>query len=114
MADFVYLEELCSVLRTKNAGPFLITLDLIFKERPVYQVVKAKDLITREAVARMYGIPLQDVALVEYIDDVKAVKATYKRRLPAGSPGDPDCYGMNQEAPMLYMKFSRETFEGLV
>jgi hypothetical protein len=28
------------------------------------------------------------------------MKASFKRRLPCGHPGDPDCYGMNQEQPL--------------
>ena len=43
LGEHVYLEDLCSVLRSKNAGPYLITLDLIFKERSAYETVKGKD-----------------------------------------------------------------------
>ena len=80
MTDSVYLEDLCSVLRSKNAGPFLITLDVIFKDKAVYELVKRKRLITQELVAQAYSIPLEDVAVVEYVDAVGAVKATNKRR----------------------------------
>ena len=114
LTAYVWLEELCPVLRSKNAGPFLITLDLIFKERAVYELVKRKRLITRESVSELYRIPPEDVAVVEYIDGLNAIKATYKRRRPAGSPGDTDCFGMNQEGPLLSARFSREIFEGLV
>ena len=114
MANFVRLDELCPVLRSKNAGPFLITLDMIFKDRAVYEIIKKKELITKDLVAQVYGISQDDVPVVEYIDGVQAVKATYKRRHSAGSPGDTDCYGMNQEAPLLYIKFPREIFEGLI
>ena len=109
----VPLEDLCTVLRSKNAGPFLITLDLIFKGKSIYEVVKKEGLITRGLVAEAYGIPHEDVVVVEYIDSVNGVKATYKRRRPAGSPGDSDCFGMNQEGPLLHITFPTETFDGL-
>jgi uncharacterized protein DUF4387 len=105
LSESVRLEDLCVVLRSKNAGPFLITLDMIFKDRDVYRAVSAGRLISEELVARRYQIPVEDVVRVEYIDGLNAVKASYKRRLPAGSAGDPDCYGMNQEAPMLDVSF---------
>lgn len=114
MSDFVYLEELCPVLRSKNAGPFLVTLDMIFKDREVYNLVKRKQLITKELISEIYNIPLDDVAVIEYVDAVGAVKATNKRKYSSGSPGDTDCYGMVQETPLLYLKFPRDTFEGLV
>ena len=114
MGAYVSLEDLCSVLRSKNAGPYLITLDLIFKDRSTYETVKRDGLITRDLVSEMYSIPTEDVVVVEHIDALKAVKVTYKRRQPAGSPGDTDCFGMNQEAPLLYVKFPKETFESPV
>jgi Domain of unknown function (DUF4387) len=101
LSESVRLEDLCAVLRSKNAGPFLITLDMIFKNPAAYQAVKAARLISEELVAERYRIPPGDVVAIEYIDALNAVKASYKRRFPAGSAGDSDCYGMNQEAPML-------------
>ena len=95
------LKDLCSVLRSKNAGPFLITLDMIFKDREAYDAVARDRLITRELIAERYGFEPEDVVVVEYIDALCAVKATYKRRFAAGSPGDSDCFGMNQEGPLL-------------
>lgn len=99
------------MLRSKNAGPFLITLDMIFRERKDYQAVAARKSITKELVAERYGLGVDDVVAVEYIDGLNAVKATYKRRLPAGRPGDPDCYGMSQEGPLLDITFPAAMFE---
>jgi Domain of unknown function (DUF4387) len=99
------------VLRSKNAGPFLITLDIIFRERKDYLAVAARKAISKNLVAERYGLSVEDIVAVEYIDGLNAVKATYKRRLPAGRPGDPDCYGMSQEGPMLDVTFSAAIFE---
>lgn len=104
------LEDLCAVCRSKNAGPFLITLDMIFKDPAAYRVVAERRLITEDLVAERYRIPSEDVVAIEYINGLNAVKATYKRRLPAGSPGDPDCFGMNQEAPLLDISFPADLF----
>ena len=111
LGEYVSLEDLCSVLRSKNAGPYLISLDLIFKDRSTYEIIRREGLITRDLVAERYGIPIEDVVVIEHIDVLNAVKVTYKRRRPAGSPGDTDCFGMNQEGPLLYVKFPKETFE---
>jgi hypothetical protein len=105
------LEDLCTVLRSKNAGPFLITLDLIFRDRSVYEAVAERKAITKELIAERYGLSADDVVAVEYIDRLNAVKATYKRRRPAGRPGDPDCYGMSQEGPLLDVTFPAAMFE---
>jgi len=111
LSDQVRLEDLCTVLRSKNAGPFLITLDVIFKDRKVYEVIADRRSITEALVAERYALDVDDVVAVEYIDGLNAVKATYKRRLSAGRPGDPDCYGMAQEGPLLDIQFPRDMFE---
>jgi len=46
----------------------------------------------------------------ETFDNVSAIKATIKRKVSSGSPGDTDCYGMNQEAPLLQLSFPEEVF----
>jgi hypothetical protein len=110
MSETVRLEDLCAVCRSKNAGPFLITLDMIFKDPGAFDVVAREALITRELIADRYRIPTDDVVTIEYIKHLNAVKATYKRRIAAGSPGDPDCFGMNQEAPLLDITFPAKLF----
>lgn len=112
MSPEVRLEDLCTVCRSKNAGPFMITLDFIFRDRATYRAVAEGELITADLVAERYRIAVEDVVAIEYIDGLNAVKASYKRRLAAGSPGDPDCFGMNQEAPMLDVSFPAELFAG--
>ena len=36
----VNIREVAQVVRSKNAGPFRLTLDILFKEREVYEQVK--------------------------------------------------------------------------
>lgn len=110
-SDQVSLGELCSVLRSKNGGPFLITLDMIFREKRIYETMKMNNLITKELIAEKYGIPPSEVLVFEYFDDVGAIKASIKRRVTSGCPGDSDCYGMAQEAPLLYIKFPKGLLE---
>ena len=101
----VFLEDLCDVLRSKNAGPFRVSIDIMFKEYRDYRSVIDNGLLTKEIVAQAYGIPLDDITNFETFDNVSAVKATIKRKIASGSPGDSDCYGMNQEGPLLQISF---------
>ena len=114
MAESVRLEDLCSVLRTKNAGPFLVTLDMMFTDSRAYEVIKENKLITKALIAEMYAMPQDSIVVLEHIDHLHTVKATYKRRVTSGSPGDSDCLAMNQEGPMLRVEFPRSLFEGVL
>jgi hypothetical protein len=105
--DRVGLSDLCTILRTKNAGPFLFTLDIVFAKTAVYEVVKARRLLTRERIAEAYGVLPESVTVFESFDNINAFKATIRRNRVSGSPGDSDVYAKNQEVPALTISFSR-------
>ena len=104
----IFLEDLCNVLRSKNAGPFRVSIDIMFREPRDYRNVVDRKLLTKEIVAQACGIPVEDVTHFETFDNVSAIKATIKRKIASGSPGDSDCYGMNQEGPLLQISFPSE------
>jgi len=86
------------VLRSKNAGPFVITLDVIFGTQADFDAVRQR--IDPPKLAEAYSIPVADIVGIDFVPELKAMKASFKRRRPCGHPGDPDCYGMNQEQPL--------------
>ena len=104
----IFLDELCNVLRSKNAGPFRVSIDIMFKDPQDYRSIVDRKLLTKEIVAQAYGIAPEDITNFETFDNVSAIKATLKRKIASGSPGDSDCYGMNQEGPLLQISFPGE------
>ncbi len=95
------LAELASVIRTKNAGPFELTIDIIFKDRRIYERVKKERSLDTALIARLYRIPEKDILSVTYFDPACAFKATMRRPFPSGDPGERDIYGAQQHAPLL-------------
>jgi hypothetical protein len=76
----------------------VITLDVIFGTQADFDAVK--DRIDPVMVAQAYNVPVADVVGIDFVPELKAMKASVKRHRPCGHPGDPDCYGMNQEQPL--------------
>ncbi len=95
------LAELASVIRSKNAGPFEVTLDLIFPDRETYERVKATGYFTRERVAGLYRVAPDQISELVFFDPALAVKITMARQNPQGSVGERDTYGAQQHAPLL-------------
>lgn len=95
------LRDLAKVVRSKNSGPFEITLDVIFDDRSVYETVKASGCLTGEKIAALYRIPIDHVLVTEFFDPALAFKATIARAVSSGSPGEHDTYGGQQAAPLL-------------
>ena len=89
------------VLRSKNAGPFVITFDVIFGNRDDFNTVKQQ--INPARVAQAYRAAEGDVIGIDFVDRLNAMKVSLRRRRPCGHPGDPDCYGMNQEQPLALL-----------
>ena len=51
------LYDIAKVIRSKNAGPFSITLDVLFDSPVIYQRVKESNLINKQTIAKLYQIP---------------------------------------------------------
>lgn len=95
------LVDLAKTIRSKNAGTDKITFDIIFREKGNYELVKASKAITKETMAKLFGIPVERVCdFVEY-DPANAIKFTIYRSRPSGSPGEGDIFGCQQYAPLL-------------
>ena len=95
------LSDLARVIRSKNAGPFELTLDVIFPDRETYEAVKDIGYFTRERMAALYRVPIDDVYEVVCFDPACAIKITLARQRPQGSVGESDTYGAQQHAPLL-------------
>lgn len=97
----VPLSDLASVVRSKNAGPFQYTIDVLFPDTARYEAVKKSGVIDANAVAAAYAVPLDTVRGVYFWDSALALKVTLVRDVPAGSVGDNDCYGAQQHVPLM-------------
>ena len=95
------LSDLAKTIRSKNAGVDKITFDVIFTDRAPYERVKKAGVLTREKVAKLYGIPVERISDFVEFDPANAIKFTIYRLRPSGSPGDPDIFGSQQYAPLL-------------
>lgn len=104
MNKSVSLESLTEVIRSKNAGPFLITLDLFFKDQAGYELVKKSGVLTQSKIAALYRIPEKDVLVIQSLDQVLGMKITFRRHIPAGDPGDRDVYGAQQHLPLFQIE----------
>ena len=89
------LDEIARVIRSKNAGPFFVTLDLLFSDEASYRRVEKSGAIEKEKMAKLYRQPLENV-FVYHHPAALAMKVTMVRQTPAGSIFDTDLYGAQQ------------------
>ena len=60
------LAKLARLIRSKNAGPFCLTLDVLFDKPADYQRVLAARVITPEKMAALYQQPLANVQVFNH------------------------------------------------
>jgi hypothetical protein len=100
------LEEIAKTIRSKNAGVNQITFDIIFPDAASYRRVVASGAITRESVARLYGIEPSRISDFVTFDPANAIKFTIYRSRPSGSPGDWDILGCQHYGPLMDVEVS--------
>ncbi|KAF1080656.1 MAG: hypothetical protein GQF41_3066 [Candidatus Rifleibacterium amylolyticum] len=97
--------EAAKVIRSKNAGPFELTFDIMFKNREYYEQFKSQKIINEKMIAGILKISESDILSLIWFAPANAVKITIKRPMASGAPGETDIYGAQQHAPLLAIEF---------
>ena len=94
------LLDAARVVRSKNAGPTTLTIDLMFNDDASFKRGLASPSLSAAAVAARYGLEPSQVEVIAY-PPAFAVKIVMDRKVVAGDPGDTDVYGAQQHGPLL-------------
>jgi hypothetical protein len=97
------LTELASVIRSKNAGPLCVTLDLFFRDGEAYQRAVQSESLQVHSIASLYGLQSAQIKRFD-LPEILAMKLSMPRSVCAGHPGDGDLYGAQQHAPLMALK----------
>ncbi|KKY15300.1 putative caib baif family enzyme [Diplodia seriata] len=60
-SEAVPMMAIAKVVRSKNSGPFELTLDIMFDDRPSFERVKSADLLTNDTIKRLYQVGDADI-----------------------------------------------------
>ncbi|MBN2456288.1 MAG: DUF4387 family protein [Sedimentisphaerales bacterium] len=94
------LYNYAKVIRSKNAGPFTFTIDMIFDEKDRFEnvLIQLKNRISE--IASLYSVKADDVQIND-LSQVLAIKVSFPRSFTSsGSIGDRDVYGCQQHFPL--------------
>ena len=94
------LRDIAKACKSKNAGPFEITIDVMFDDAKTFEAVRRTGVISPALFSRLYNVPADSVQFSVY-PPAFAFKASFDRPIPSGAVGDSDVYGAQQHAPLL-------------
>jgi hypothetical protein len=98
--------DLATLVRSKNAGPFWLTLDVFCDTDAAYAAIAAEHVITPERIGELYDV---DPALVRVfrLPNLCVVKISFPRPVTAGSARDRDVHGGQQHVPLSQLSLPR-------
>ena len=99
------LSDISNIIRSKNSGPYELTLDIIFKSKEYLELVREKNIINENLICNLYKIEKSDIINIVEFEPANAIKITIKRPIPSGDLGESDVYGAQQHAPLLSIEF---------
>jgi hypothetical protein len=94
------LRDVCRNVRSKNAGPFWITVDIFFDGPDSYRRYRRDPAIAAPSIAALYGVEAGNVKRFE-VDTLNVVKLSFPRLQPQGGVVERDMHGGQQYVPML-------------
>lgn len=94
------LADLAAMIRSKNAGPFMLTFDILFSDDESYQRVKQSGALNQAMFARLYQVEAQHVMFFA-CDSARAFKFSIPHPTTQGHLGSSDLHGGQQFIPLI-------------
>ena len=94
------LVQLTNLIRSKNAGPFSLTFDIMFPDEQSYMRVKRSGVLNASLFAKLYQCDPETVRFFE-CDNALAFKFSIPRPIFQADLGDGDLHGGQQAMPLL-------------
>jgi hypothetical protein len=87
-----HLWQVTKLIRSKNAGPFKLTFDIIFKDQQSFQQAKESGILSARVFSCLYRVPMHEVQIFE-LPLIFALKVSIPRPHFSGDLDDTDIYG---------------------
>lgn len=97
------LRDVCRYVRSKNAGPFWITIDVFFTDADVFAAYGGSPSLATERVAAVLGVH-PDAMRRFAIPELNVLKFSYPREHPQGGEIERDLHAGQQYVPLLTLE----------
>ena len=91
--------DLALEVRSKNAGPFWVTMELFMRDAAGYAVVAEPGYLDGPVIAQLYGVAAESIRIFR-IPDLNVVKISFPRPVAQGSLRDRDIHAGQHHVPL--------------
>ena len=99
------LEDVCHQIRSKNAGPFWISVDLFFSDREAFDRYAGAKELQPQRLGPLFGVRPDQVGCYP-VPDLAVLKISYPRRDPQGGMIERDLHGGQQYIRIVDVELS--------
>lgn len=92
--------QVCRQVRSKNAGPFWITVDLFFRDAEAFAHYADDAALQPDAIATLFGVEAAKVKRF-LVPQLCVLKLSYPRSTPQGGAVERDMHGGQQYVRLL-------------
>jgi hypothetical protein len=89
-------------VRSKNAGPFWVTMEVFLRDAAGYTVVAGPAFLNESVVARLYGVAADTVQIYR-IPELNVVKISFPRPVVQGGLRDRDLHAGQHHVPLAQL-----------
>ena len=104
------IADLALEVRSKNAGPFWVTMELFMRDADGYRVVADDTFLDEEVIAGLYRVDVSTIQLFR-IPELNVVKISFPRPVPQGSLRDRDMHAGQHHVPLALLRVPTPTGE---
>jgi hypothetical protein len=101
------LWQVTKLIRSKNAGPFKLTFDIIFKDQQSFNHVQKSGVLSADLFSRLYAVPFDEVQIFE-LPLILALKVSIPRPQFSGDLNDTDIYGGQFHSRLVRLSIGEE------
>jgi hypothetical protein len=94
------LQQVAKGVRSKNAGPFWLTIDIFLPDEQTFERVGRSRVIDPEVIGDLYGVDPTHVKVFQ-LAALRSIKISFPRPVVQGSLYDRDMHGGQQYVPLL-------------
>jgi hypothetical protein len=96
------LQDIATEVRSKNAGPFWVTMELFLRDEAAYRIAADSDYLNEDVISRLYGVAAEGVQIFR-IPSLNVVKISFPRPVPQGSLRDRDIHAGQHHVPLAVL-----------
>lgn len=97
------LWEHARLIRSKNAGPWELTIDVICDNDADFEAIRESGIMSQANLSKVYGVEADEVRTFEHRAAL-ALKASFVRPQPAGDLTDTDVFGGQFHSPLVELE----------